>query len=367
MRRIVHELMTICEACCTVCTMRQDYTRSGTRMLAGEPMRYTGLVDVLDAETLRCNVCQWRCELKPRQAGRCNVRVRDDNGLAVHNDGLISAATVGPIDEHRLWHFFPGTQVLTLGGWGYAFPEDGHRSQYGSVPLDEQHRRRLAPERAATFALERLCRGIVWGHSDPSVAHEYVFDLLRTARATSRYTALITSGFLTMEALDQIGHYLDGICLELRAFDDAAYRRLTGVEHWRGILEVAEHAFHRWHCHIEVVTRLHPGVNDTADQIHELARWIRSTLSPFTPWHVLPGDAGAAAAAAVARARRTGAEAGLFYVYGPEPGQETICPSCASVVIERSGRIARMTGVQDGRCTCCGADLHLRTSIFKRS
>jgi pyruvate formate lyase activating enzyme len=252
-------------------------------MLAGERMRYTGLVDALDDETLRCNVCQWRCELKPRQAGRCKVRVRDNNGLAVHNDGLISVATIGPIDEHRLWHFFPGTQVLTLGGWGYAFPEDGHRSQYGSVPLDEQHRRRLAPERAATFALERLCRGIVWGHSDPSVAHEYVFDLLRTARATSRYTALITSGFLTMEALDQIGHYLDGICLELRAFDDAAYRRLAGVEHWRGILEVAEHAFHRWHCHIEVVTRLHPGVNDAADQIHELAPLDPLRAQPVHP------------------------------------------------------------------------------------
>jgi len=53
MRRTVQELMTICKACCTIRTMRQDYTRSGTRMPAGEPMRYTGLVDALDDETLR--------------------------------------------------------------------------------------------------------------------------------------------------------------------------------------------------------------------------------------------------------------------------------------------------------------------------
>lgn len=335
-------------------------------MPAGESLRYTALVEALDHETLRCNVCQWRCKLKPRQEGRCRVRVRDSKGIAVRNDGLISVATVGPIDEHRLWHFFPGTQVLTLGGWGYAFPEDQHRGQYGIAPADERRRRRLAPERAATFALDRLCRGIVWSYSDPSVAHEYVFDLLRTARATSRYTALVTSGFLTIEALDQIGHYLDGMCLELRAFDDAAYRRLAGVERWRGILEVASHAFHRWHCHVEVVTRLHPGVNDSADQIHGLAEWIRTALSPFTPWHVLPGDAGAAAAAAVARARRMGAEAGLFYVYGPEPGQATVCPSCMAVVIERGSGITRITGVEDGRCRTCGSDLHLRTSIFKR-
>ncbi|MCS6939706.1 MAG: radical SAM protein, partial [Roseiflexus sp.] len=171
-------------------------------MPAGESIRYTALVEALDDGALRCNVCQWRCELKPHQEGRCRVRVRDSNGIAVRNDGLISVATVGPIDEHRLWHFFPGTQVLTLGGWGYAFPEDQHRGQYGMAPVDGQPRRRLAPERAATFALDRLCRGIVWSYSDPSVAHEYVFDLLRTARATSRYTALVTSGFLTPEALD---------------------------------------------------------------------------------------------------------------------------------------------------------------------
>lgn len=336
-------------------------------MLADESMRYTGLVEARNDETLRCNVCQWRCVLQRDQEGRCKVRKRDTNGIAVYNDGLISVATVGPVDEHRLWHFFPGTQVLTLGGWGYAFPVDQHRGQYGVVPANEQKRRRLPPERAATFALDRLCRGIVWSYSDPTVAHEYVFDLLRTARATSRYTALVTSGFLTIEALDQIGHYLDGLCLELRAFDDAAYRRLAGVEQWRGILEVASHAFHRWHCHIEIVTRLHPGVNDSADQIHALATWIRTALGPFIPWHVLPGDAGAAAAAAVARARRAGAEAGLSYVYGPETGQPTVCPCCMSVVIERGSGMTRVTGVEDGRCRTCGTDLHLRTSIFKRS
>jgi pyruvate formate lyase activating enzyme len=279
---------------------------------------------------------------------------------------LISAATVGPVEDHRLWHFFPGTSVLTLGGWGYTFPEDQNRGHYGAIPDDEQKHRRLEPERAATFALERLCRGIVWSYSDPAVAHEYVLDLLRTARASSRYTALVTNGFMSAEALDQLGHYLDGLCLDLRAFDDAAYQRLAGIEHWRGILEIAAHAHNRWGCHIEVVTRLHPGVNDAADQLHELAHWIHSTLGPFTPWHVLPGDAGAAATAAVARTRRLGAEAGLFYIYGPEPTQATACPSCAAVVIERGGGAVRAIGVEEGRCSQCGSDLHLRTSIFKR-
>ncbi len=329
-------------------------------------MRYTELIEALDNGRLRCNVCQWHCELAPGQAGRCQVRVRDDHGIAVHNDGLISAAMVGPVEDHRLWHFFPGTSALVIGGWGYAFPEDQQRGQYGVIPAEPEKQRRLDPERAATFALERLCRGIVWSYSDPTVSHEYVLDLLRTARASSRYTALVATGFVTIEALDQIGHYLDGLCLDLRAFDDAAYRRLAGLEHWRGVLEIATHARHRWGCHVEVVTRLHPGVNDATGHVSELAHWIHAALGPFVPWHVLPGDAGAAATAAVARARRLGAEAGLHFVYGPEPGQATTCPSCAAVVIERGATGARLSGVVDGRCNQCDTDLHLRTSIFKR-
>jgi pyruvate formate lyase activating enzyme len=328
-------------------------------------MRLTELVEPIADGQWRCGVCQWRCGLGPGEAGRCQVRVGGEAGIAVLNDGLISAAQVGPIEDHRLWHLLPGTQVLALGGWGYAFPADQQRGQYAKIPDDESKRRRLEPDRAASFALEKLCRGVVWSYSDPSVSQEYVRDLLQLSRASSRYTALVTSGYLTVAALDQLGHYLDAINLELRAFDDAAYARLAGVEHWRGILEVAAHARERWSCHVEVTTRLHPNVNDAPEQVQALAAWIRDTLGPNAPWHVLPGDAGAAAAASVARARRLAHEAGLHFVYGSEPSQNTTCPSCGFVVIERGASGARAIGLEGGSCASCGAELGIRMSIFK--
>jgi pyruvate formate lyase activating enzyme len=329
-------------------------------------MRLTELVEPLADGRWRCGVCQWRCELAPGETGRCLVRVGSDAGIAVINDGMVSAATVGPVEEHRLWHFFPDTSVLSIGSWGYAFPADQQRGQYAQIPEDESKRRRLEPERAAAFALERLCRGVVWTYSDPSVAHEYAMELLQFSRASSRYTALVTSGYMTIAALDQVGHYLDGLSVDLRAFDDAAYRRLAGVEDWRGILDVMAHARQRWNCHIEVTTRLHPNVNDGVEQTQALASWIRDTLGPHTPWHVLPGDAGAGAAATVARARRLGHEAGLHFIYGPETGQSTSCSSCGTTVIERGAKGTRIVGLDGGNCASCGTDLHIRTSIFKR-
>lgn len=328
-------------------------------------MQLTELAERTTDQHWQCGVCQWRCRLAPGEAGRCAVRVAGEDGIEVLNDGLISAATFGPIEEHRLWHFFPDTQVLALGGWGYAFPADQQRGQYGGIPADESKRRRLAPERAAAVALERLCRGVVWSFSDPSVALEYVVDVLKFSRASSRYTALVSTGYATLAALDQIGHYLDGMSIELRAFDDVAYKRLAGVDEWRGILDVAAQAKQRWSCHIEITTRLHPHVNDTAEQIQALGGWIRDALGPATPWHLLPGDAGAAAAASVARARRLAHELGLQYIYGPEPSQPTPCHNCGLPLIERSGGASRVVGMTDGRCTSCGADPQMRLSIFK--
>src|SRR5690242_1222539 len=152
-------------------------------------MRLTELVELEDGGRRSCGVCQWRCSLAIGETGRCLVRVASEEGIEVANDGLISAATFGLIEDHRLWHFFPDTQVLTIGGWGYAFPTDQQRGQYGSIPTDESKRRRLEPERAAAVALERLSRGVVWSYSDPSVSVEYVTEMLQFSRASSRYTA----------------------------------------------------------------------------------------------------------------------------------------------------------------------------------
>jgi pyruvate formate lyase activating enzyme len=329
-------------------------------------MRLTELVELETDGRRRCGVCQWRCALAPDEAGRCLVRIGSAEGIGVLNDGLISTANFGTIEEHGLWHFLPDTQVLAIGGWGYAFPADQQRGQYGSIPDDERKRRRLEPDRVAAVALEKLCRGVVWNYSDPSVSIEYVTEVLQLCRASSRYTALVTSGYMTIAALDKLGHYLDGINLDLRAFDDAAYKRLSGVDHWRGILEVAVHAHQRWNCHIEVTTRLHPNVNDSVEQVQALAGWVRDSLGANTVWHILPGDAGAAAAATVARARRLGHEAGLHYVYGPEPGQHTLCHACGARLIERNAIAGRIDGIEDGRCASCGADPQVRLSIFKR-
>jgi pyruvate formate lyase activating enzyme len=313
-----------------------------------------------------CLACQWRCALRPGELGRCQVRVGAAEGIALLNHGLISGATIGPIEDHRLWHFLPDSLALAIGGWGYATVADQGRAPYGLIPEDPAKQRRLPADRAATFALERLCRGVVWAFGEPAVNHEYVRGLLQLSRASSRYTALVTTGALTMEALDQLGHYLDAVSLDLRGFADASYARLAGVPAWREMLAVAERARTHWHCHMEVTTRIHHGVNDDPEELRALVGWVKEALGEQTPWHVLPGDAGSETAAATTRARRIGHEAGLQYVYGAEPNQQTRCPACHHTVVTRTNGVARLVGLNGSNCDNCGHDTKIQLSIFKQ-
>lgn len=315
---------------------------------------------------MQCTACQWRCVLQPDQVGRCQMRMGGPKGIIALNYGLISSAAVSPVEEFRLWHFFPDSMALAIGGWGYTFPLDQKRGPYAHLPKEEAQRRNLPAEKASAFALKQLCRGVIWAYGEPAVSPEYVLDLLKNSRATSRYTALVTTGYLTNDLLDLLGPYLHGISLDLRGFGDLEYERLAGIPHWRSILDIAARAREQWKCHIEVTTRMHPGVNDDPDHVGDLVEWIRQALGSQTPWHVLPGNAGAQAAAAVARARRSGLEGGLLFVYGPEPNQTTRCPACQATLITREGGVSKMIGLDEDGCTNCGFDVDIYRSIFRK-
>jgi pyruvate formate lyase activating enzyme len=329
-------------------------------------MLFTQFMTKAEDGTSVCHACQWHCRLQPGEQGQCLVRAGYEQGIAAHNHGLISAATVSPVEEFRLWHFFPDSLALAIGSWGYAFPADQQHGSFARIPEAEEKQRNLPPEKAAAFALKQLCRGVIWAYGEPAVAADYVVDLLKNSRASSRYTAIVTTGFLTEEVLNTIGLYLHGISLDLRGFGDVAYSRLAGIPEWRSILEIAALAKSKWHCHIEVTTRMHYGVNDKQEEVRALVDWIRETLGPTTPWHVLPGDAGASAAHATMRARRIGMEGGLHFVYGAEPSQETRCPSCQTTLITREDGVTRLVGLRENVCANCGFDTQVYLSIWQK-
>jgi pyruvate formate lyase activating enzyme len=231
---------------------------------------------------------------------------------------------------------------------------------------------KIQPQEAVNLARKQKCAGIAWTYNEPSIWFEYTLDSAKLARESGLYTVYVTNGYLSPEALDIIGPYLDAWRVDIKGFSDSLYRSLARIPRWRGILDVAKRAQQKWGMHVEVVTNVIPTMNDDEEQLTGIATWIHDELGELTPWHVtrfhphyhmtqLPPTP----MATLEKAYETGKRAGLRFVYlGNVPGSDkenTVCYSCGNMVIMRLGYNTQVIGVNNSRCSFCGAELNIRT------
>jgi len=326
---------------------------------------------------VQCHVCQWRCILNPGKTGVCRMRQNIEGILHVLNYAEVSSVAVDPIEKKPLFHFFPSSSVFSIGGWGCNFHcihcQNWQISCVGEfgVCTGTRGSRQILPQEAVELARSDRCAGIAWTYNEPSMWFEYTIDSARLAKESGLYTVYVTNGYLTPEALDVIGPFLDAWRVDIKGFSDTSYSQLAKIRRWRGILEVAKRAKDEWNMHVEVVTNIIPAVNDDEYQLRGLAKWIRDELGELTPWHVTRfhpqykmNHIHATPVATLERAYAIGRDEGLRFVYlGNVPGhtsENTVCYSCGRTVIERMGYRATVVGVEGSACAFCGADLNVR-------
>jgi pyruvate formate lyase activating enzyme len=336
-------------------------------------MQQALLFDTLQDAKVRCNICQWRCIINPGRSGVCRM-YRNQNGVLYNmNYAQVSSVAVDPIEKKPLFHFYPGTQVYSLGGWGCNFHCLHCQNWQISCPeVDEpwQDSREILPEMAIAQAKRQGCRGIAWTYNEPSVWFEYTLDSAKLAKANNLYTVYVTNGYMTPEALDIIGPYLDAWRVDVKGFNEKVYRDLAKITHWRGILEVAERAKSKWRMHVEVVTNIISGMNDDDTQLEGIALWIHDKLGELTPWHITRSypqyrmmDMQATPLGALEHAYEIGRKVGLKFIYsGNVPGykEHTICYSCGREVVKRYGYETEVIGLKGSKCNFCGAELNFR-------
>jgi len=340
-------------------------------------MREVYIYDKLPGSRVKCNICQWRCSINPGRLGVCRMRRNIDGVLYALNYAQVSSIAVDPIEKKPLFHFFPGSQVFSLGTWGCNFHcLDCQNWQISCVePIPEQQgTRTLSPEASIELTKREHCQGIAWTYNEPTIWFEYTLDGAKLAKQNKLYTVYVTNGYITPEALDMIGPYLDAFRVDVKGFSDSFYRELAKIPNWRLVLESAERAKQKWGMHVEVVTNIIPTMNDDDEQLQGIATWIRDTLGELTPWHVtrfypqyqmlhLPPTP----VATLEHACAIGQKAGLRFVYtGNVPGhgrENTVCYSCGNLNIHRVGYHTEIVGLKDSRCKFCGADLNIRTKL----
>lgn len=315
-------------------------------------------------DSVDCLLCPHRCRIPPGGRGLCRYRVNADGELLATSYGEVSAIGFDPIEKKPLYHFMPGSTILSLGTVGCnlacAFCQNWRISQ---SPAETRH---LPPAEAAARAGARSpdgsrSAGIAYTYSEPLVWWEYVHDTARLVRERGLVNVLVTNGFVEAEPLAELLPWIDALNVDVKAFTDQFYRQIC-----RGrldpVLRTVETA-HARGCHVEVTTLVVPGLNDSPDQLERLAEWLAGIdrgiplhLSRYFPNHQMsePGPTPAAALrAAAAIARRH-----LDHVYVGNAFElenlDTVCPGCGAVVIRRDGYRIDPAGLRGAACAGCG-------------
>ena len=317
-------------------------------------------------EYVKCNICHNRCLISPGSTSRCNSRKNINGKMELNTFGLVSSLAADPIEKKPLYHFHPGTRVFSVGGWGCNFVclhcQNWQISQQGSGIGGYC----VSPEQLVKMVGENDCQGLSWTYNEPAIWLEYTIKSAQLAKEKGYYTAYVTNGYITSEALDKIAPYLDAFRVDLKSFDDEFYSHICGVKNWWGIYETAKHAKDLG-LHIETVTNIIPTKNDSDENFKKISHWIATNLGEDTPWHVtrffpynklrhLPPTP----LETIDRAVEIGEKEGLNFIYKGNVAEEstTICPDCKTSAIERND-IVKMSINPDGTCHVCNRSLNI--------
>ena len=335
-------------------------------------MKEAILYDKQDSGRTKCRVCPWACNIAPDKAGVCCVRKNTNGTLYATTYGIVSSVAADPIEKKPLFHFHPASTVFSLGSLGcnlrckhcqnweiaHARPSDGEEARAYSLP----------PDAAVKEARSAGCKGVAWTYNEPTIWIEYTLDSAKLCREKGLYTVYVTNGYTTEEALDTMGPFLDAYRMDVKGYTREFYKKLTGIKDPTPIFAAAVRAKKKWGMHVEIVTNVIPGWNDDDHQLEHIATWIHNELGDKTPWHVTRfypylelSDVPPTPTATLEKARRIGNEAGLKFVYignvPGHPGENTYCPRCGNVAIERQGYLISVYDVANGKCKKCGEDL----------
>ena len=308
-----------------------------------------------------CNLCQHACQLKEGQIGICGVNQNVNGELKTLVYGHPIALNVDPVEKKPLYHFLPGTSVLSFGtvGCNYKCPFCQNWDISQSKEVNEQIE--VSPEKMVALAVEHGAASIAYTYNEPTIFYPYAKDIGLLAKEKGIKNIFVTNGFESKEMVDDMATWVDAANIDLKSWDDKYYKKVL-----KGGLEEVKDTLRRmvrkgiW---IEVTTLLIEGENDSDKDLQEMATFIADELGTHVPWHLSAffpnykmNDHRSTQLATLQRAERIGKEAGLKFIYLGNVGVEspTYCPQCHSVVIEREGYAHIENRLVDGKCSECG-------------
>jgi pyruvate formate lyase activating enzyme len=327
-------------------------------------MKEAMVYEKLKGTDVRCHLCAHNCLISNGQRGICAVRENRDGILYSLVYGKVVASNIDPIEKKPLFHFLPGSSSFSIATAGCNFRcqhcQNYEISQFPrerkfSIPGNE-----MTPEDIVNAALQNNCESISYTYTEPTIFFEFAYDCAKLAHEKGIRNVFVSNGYTGAEATKLIAPYLDANNIDLKG-SDTFYKKICGAR--LGPVRNTIKLMKELGVWVEVTTLIIPDHNDSDKDLSDLADFIAS-VDPSIPWHVsrfhptyLLNDKPPTPVETLKRAINTGYQKGLKYIYtGNVPGEDgenTFCPSCKTVLIERHGFRVLKNRMQDNACPQC--------------
>jgi pyruvate formate lyase activating enzyme len=313
---------------------------------------------------IQCELCPQRCRVAKGKRGICRVRENRDGKYYSLVYGNPCAVHIDPIEKKPFFHVLPGTTSFSLATAGCNFQcKFCQNWEISQASPEDVYSKEFSPETAVKEAKESGAHSIAYTYVEPTIFYEYMVDIGALAKKSGLLNVYHSNGFINPAPLKHLCKLLDAANIDLKGFTENFYRDLCSGE-LNPVLETLK-TLRREKVHLEITNLVIPTKNDEMPVVKEMCLWIKRELGADTPIHfsrfyplyklkTLPPTP----VSTLDRARAVAYSAGLEYVYvGNVPGHEgenTFCPKCKKMVIQRTGYMVGEVNLKAGKCKYCG-------------
>ncbi len=303
----------------------------------------------------RCELCPHECAIPPGGEGICWARKNEDGTLYAQNYGRTTSLAADPIEKKPLFHFKPGTQILSVSpnGCNMRCPY----CQNYTISFKKAVTRTITPEELVSLAKEYNTSSIAFTYAEPIIWFEFIKDTSKLVKEEGIDLVMVTNGLISEKPLNELLEIISAMNVDLKSMNAEYYRKVL-----KGNLAATKRTIEKASrkIHVEVTNLLIPGDNDS--DIEELSRYLAS-IDKTIPLHIsryFPHNdynKPPTPMETLEEAYRI-ANKYLYYVYignaQIEGAEDTHCPECSNILVKRSGYSIKITGIDKGKCSNCG-------------
>jgi pyruvate formate lyase activating enzyme len=328
-------------------------------------MKEAMFYEKLEKLKVRCFLCSHYCVIIEGKRGRCGARENREGILYSLVYGKLISVNIDPIEKKPLFHFYPASSSMSIATAGCNF-KCKHCQNYDISQYTKKHAdipgESITPRKVVDAAERAGCKSISYTYTEPTIFFEFAYDCAHLAHKRGIKNVFVSNGYTSPEAVRAIAPYLDGNDIDLKGGDEF-YRTVCGAK-LQPVLDTIK-LMNELGVWVEVTTLIIPSYNDSDKVLSEIIEFIKSVDSSI-PWHVSQFyptykllDQQRTPLETLRRAREMGLKKGLKYVYEGnvpgEGGENTYCPKCGELLIERFGYQILQNMISDGKCFQCSA------------